>query len=138
MQGSKKSKTKIKQTSAISGGSRNSQFGERSPIPKVWRLKRQLIIQSIFFPKTAVQKIGPRRRVHRCGSRIWSRGAPASESDSCRCSEAESYERSEQCVAGIQGQLKGPGSFWVFNAQICVLPHSRDSFSLIFDTYFNT
>ena len=25
-----------------------------------------------------------------------------------------------------------------FYAQICILPHSRDSFSLIFDTYFNT
>ena len=35
-------------------------------------------------------------------------------------------------------QLKGPGSFWVFNAQICILPHSRDSFSLIFDIYINT
>ena len=33
---------------------------------------------------------------------------------------------------------RGPGSFWVFNAQICILPHSRDSFSLIFDIYFNT
>ena len=41
-------------------------------------------------------------------------------------------------VAGVQGPLKGPGSFWVFNAQICILPHSRDSFSLIFDIYFNT
>ena len=34
-------------------------------------------------------------------------------------------------------RLKG-ASFWVFNAQICILPHSRDSFSLIFDIYFNT
>ena len=42
------------------------------------------------------------------------------------------------CVAGVQDLLKGTGSFWVFNAQICILPHSRDSFSLIFDTYFNT
>ena len=39
---------------------------------------------------------------------------------------------------GSQGPLKGPGSFWVFNAQICILPHSRDSFSLIFDIYLNT
>ena len=30
-----------------------------------------------------------------------------------------------------------PG-FWVFNAQICILPHSRETFSLIFDIYFNT
>ena len=35
-------------------------------------------------------------------------------------------------------KLKGPGSFWVFNAQICILTHSRDSFSLIFDIYFDT
>ena len=65
-------------------------------------------------------------------------GAPGSEAESCRHSEAESRERSEQIEAGVQGPLKGPGSFWVFNAQICILPHSRDSFSLIFDTYFNT
>ena len=39
---------------------------------------------------------------------------------------------------GSRARLKGPGSFWVFNAQICILPHSRDSFSLIFDIYFNT
>ena len=58
-------------------------------------------------------------------------GGPGSEAESCRCSEAESCERSEQCAAGVQALLKGPGSFWVFNAQICILPHSRDSFSLI-------
>ena len=65
-------------------------------------------------------------------------GAPGSEAESCRHSEAESCEWSEQIAAGVQGPLEGPGSFWVFNAQICILPHSRDSFSLIFDTYFNT
>ena len=65
-------------------------------------------------------------------------GAPASEAENCRCSEAELRERSEQSVAGVQGPLKGPGSFWVFNAQICILTHSRDSFSLIFDIYFDT
>ena len=75
----------------------------------------------------------------RCGSRIWSRGgAPASEAESCRRSEAESPERSEHSVAGVQGPLKGPGSFWVFDAQICILTHSRDSFSLICDIYFDT
>ena len=75
----------------------------------------------------------------RCGSRIWSRGvAPASEAESCRHSEAESRERSEHSAAGVQGPLKGPGSFWVFDAQICILTHSRDSFSLIFDIYFDT
>ena len=58
-------------------------------------------------------------------------GAPASEAESCRCSEAESLEGSEHSVARVQGPLKGPGSFWVFDAQICILTHSRDSFSLI-------
>ena len=43
-------------------------------------------------------------------------------------------EQSEPFVAGVQGLLKSPGSFWVFNAQTCNLPHSRDSFSLIFDS----
>ena len=62
-------------------------------------------------------------------------GAPASEAESCRHSEAELRERSEHSAAGVQGPLKGPGSFWVFDAQICILTHSRDSFSLIFDIY---
>ena len=61
-------------------------------------------------------------------------GAPASEAKNCRRSEAVC----EQSVAGVQGPLKGPGSFWVFNAQICILTHSRDSFSLMFDIYFDT
>ena len=65
-------------------------------------------------------------------------GGPGPETESCRCSEAELRERSKQFVAGVQGPLKGPGNFCVFNAQICILPHSRDSFSLIFDIYFNT
>ena len=59
-------------------------------------------------------------------------GGPAS------AAESEAAERSEQYAAGVQGPLKGPGSFWVFNAQICILTHSRDSFSLIFDIYFDT
>ena len=65
------------------------------------------------------------------------KGGPGSETESCRCSEVESCEQSKQFVARVQGLLKGPGSFWVFNAQICILPHSRDSFSLIFNIYFN-
>ena len=28
----------------------------------------------------------------------------------------------------VQGLLNGPGSFWDFNSQICILPHSRDFF----------
>ena len=65
-------------------------------------------------------------------------GAPASKAESCRHSEAESCERSEHSAARAQDPLKGPGSFWVFDAQICILTHSRDSFSLIFDIYFDT
>ena len=38
-------------------------------------------------------------------------GAPASEAENCRRSEAESRERSKQSLAGVQGLLKGPGSF---------------------------
>ena len=65
-------------------------------------------------------------------------GDPGSEAESCRRSKVESHKRSEQFAASVQGPLKGAGSFWVFNAQICILPHSRDSFSLNFDIYFNT
>ena len=65
-------------------------------------------------------------------------GAPASEAKICQHSKVESHERSEQSAARVQGPLKGPGSFWVFNAQICILTHSRNSFSLIFDIYFDT
>ena len=33
---------------------------------------------------------------------------------------------------GERSALSVAGSFWVFKTKICVLPHSRDSFSLIF------
>ena len=70
--------------------------------------------------------------VFRCGSRIWSGGGPQLlEAKSCQRSKVELRERSEHSAAGVQGPLKGPGSFWVFDAQICILIHSRDSFSLI-------
>ena len=59
------------------------------------------------------------------------KGGQASEVENCRHSEVESHEQSEPLAAGVQGPLKGPGSFWVFNAKICILLHSRDSFSLI-------
>ena len=38
-------------------------------------------------------------------------GPPASEAESCRRSRAESREQSELSEAGVQGALKGPGSF---------------------------
>ena len=31
----------------------------------------------------------------------------------------------------MRAKLKGPGSLWVSNAQICILLHSGDSFSVI-------
>ena len=42
----------------------------------------------------------------------------------------QSRNQSELHVAGVQSLLIGPGNFWVFNAQMCILPHSRDSFIL--------
>ena len=36
---------------------------------------------------------------------------PTSEAESCRRSGVESSERSELSAAGVQGLLKGPGSF---------------------------
>ena len=33
--------------------------------------------------------------------------------------------------------LKDLGSFFIFNAQICILPHSRDPFSLVSNIYFD-
>ena len=40
-------------------------------------------------------------------------------------------------MAEVQSSLKGPGSFWGFNAQTCILAHSRDSF-LLFMTASST
>ena len=91
---------------------------------------------AVFFKKFWQIRMLPFSEIsHRCGSRIWSRGAPDSEAKSCW---AELHEWRELSVAGVQGPIKGPGSFQVFNAQICIIPHSRDSLSLIFDIYFNT
>ena len=54
--------------------------------------------------------------------------------ESCRCSKAESHERSKQSEAGVQGPLKGPGSFWVFNAQIYAFSHILETLFLSFLT----
>ena len=59
------------------------------------------------------------------------KGVLGSEAKSCWHSKADLREQTEQIVAGVWGPLKGLGSFWVYNTQICILPHSRDSFSLI-------
>ena len=40
-------------------------------------------------------------------------------------------------MAEVQSSLKGPGSFGGFNAQTCILAHSRDS-SLLFMTASST
>ena len=45
------------------------------------------------------------------------KGCPGSEAGICQHSKAELHDQSEQLVAGVQGLLKGPGSFRVFNAQ---------------------
>ena len=39
---------------------------------------------------------------------------------------------------GSRACLRALEAFGFFNAQICILTHSRDSFSLIFDIYFDT
>ena len=103
------------------------------------------IVMETRLPEKLVMERTTRRTVHVRGNHTQVRiqdlvkgGAPGPVAESCQCSEVELRERSEQFAAGVQGPLKGPGSFWVFNAQICILPHSRDSFFLIFDIYFNT
>ena len=65
-------------------------------------------------------------------------GGKASQAESCRCSRVELCKWSELSTAGVHGPLKGPGSFWVFNAQIYAFSHILDSFSLIYDIYFDT
>ena len=62
------------------------------------------------------------------------KGGPASEAKSCRCSKAEAHEQSKQSAAGVQGLLKSPGSFWVFNAQICTFSHILETLFLSFLT----
>ena len=49
-------------------------------------------------------------------------GGPASEAESCPHNGAELHKRSELSVAGSRAHLRAPGSFWVFNAQIYILP----------------
>ena len=70
--------------------------------------------------------------LYRCGSRIWLRGGPqVLRPKVCDIAQHSRTSKASNFAAGVQGPLKGPGSFWVFNAQICILPHSRDYFSLI-------
>ena len=57
---------------------------------------------------------------------------PASEAKSCQCSEVGSSKESKPFVTGVQGLLKGPGSFWVFNAQIYAFSHILDTLLLSF------
>ena len=76
----------------------------------------------------------------RCGSRIWSRGGGpqlprpkvADVAEQSRASEA-SYLR-----PGSRAHLRALEAFEFFSAQICILPHSRASFSLISDIYIKT
>ena len=39
---------------------------------------------------------------------------------------------------GSRARLRAVEAFGFLMLKICILPHSRDSFSLIFDIYFNT
>ena len=55
-------------------------------------------------------------------------GGPASEAESGQCIAAELYKQSQPIVAGVWGSYAGCGSFWIFNAQMYILPHSRDFF----------
>ena len=60
------------------------------------------------------------------------KGAPASEAQCCQHSKVESREWSEQPAARVQGPLQDPGSFWVFDAQICIFTHSTYYFFYYF------
>ena len=73
-------------------------------------------------------------------------GGPASEAESCRRSEASilrpgsrAHLRALEAFGFLMLKyafshiletlfLQGPRSFWVFDAQICIFTHSRDSF----------
>ena len=69
----------------------------------------------------------------RCGSRICQGGPQVLRPKVADVAKLSHSSEASNLRPGVQGLLKGPGSFWVFNAQICILPISRDSFSLIFD-----
>ena len=56
------------------------------------------------------------------------KGVPASEAESCQCSGEVMQATYDLSVAKVQGLLKGSQSFWMLNAQISILPHSRDFF----------
>ena len=45
-------------------------------------------------------------------------GGPASEVESTQHSGAQYCQQSELPATEVQGQLRGPGSFWGFNAKL--------------------
>ena len=59
-------------------------------------------------------------------------GGPASEAESCRHSEAESCSEASILRPGSRARLRALEAFGFL-----MLRHSRDSFSLIFDIYFD-
>ena len=64
-------------------------------------------------------------------------GSPASEAESCWCSKAKLHEQSKLSVAGsraLKQTLEAVGFLMLKYAFSYIL----DSFSLIFDIYFNT
>ena len=62
-------------------------------------------------------------------------GGPASEAKCC-CIAEQSHKQSELSTARVQGQLKGPRSFWIFN--VYAFPHILETPFLSFLTSTST
>ena len=65
-------------------------------------------------------------------------GAPASEAESCRHSEAESHERSEHSAAGVQGPLKRAPEAFGFLMLKYAFSHILETLFLLFLTFILT
>ena len=89
--------------------------------------------------ETLTQKLTKYTDNIRCGSRIWSRGGP----QVLRLKVADVAKRSCASEAsnlrpGSRAHLRALEAFGFLMLKYAFSPHSRDSFSLIFDIYFNT
>ena len=62
----------------------------------------------------------------------FAKGTPDCEAESRWHSKAKLHEQSELSAGGAQGLLWS-WKVWRFNAQTCILQHSKDPFSFIFD-----
>ena len=92
--------------------------------------------ENLETPRTRPPPTTPVNRITRCGSRIWSRGGP----QVLRPKVADIAKRS--CVSeasklrpGSRACLRALEAFGFLMLKYAFSPHSRDSFSLIFDTY---